>query len=65
MILCISKAQIVGNKKCLMNFVFSHTFFPGVTFLSNQEGSHIWTFSKYYVLAILNLSVMRYLNTLN
>lgn len=26
MILCISKAEIFGNKKCLMNIVFSHRF---------------------------------------
>jgi len=26
LILRISKAQIVGNKKCLMNIVFSHSF---------------------------------------
>lgn len=65
MILRISKAEIVGNKKCFMNIVFSHSCLFWSNFFEYLEGLCIWTFSKYYVLVALNLSIMRYLNTLN
>jgi hypothetical protein len=58
-ILHISEVEIVGNKKCLMNIVFSHSYLSWSNFFEYLEGLHIWTF------AALNLSIMIYLNTLN